>query len=192
MTTDLHGQKNALRKQIRFVLQNMPTAAQMVASGQIRARLQEHAIWRNAKSVLFFAPLPDEVDVWPLLEEALVAGRTAALPRFDAEHQNYVACQVRNLPGEIATGQFGVREPSGGCPEISPGNLDLILGPGVAFDLKGHRLGRGQGFYDRLLAKVRGVKCGVAFEEQIVKVVGVRTHDIPMDFIVTPRRCVKT
>jgi 5-formyltetrahydrofolate cyclo-ligase len=66
----------------------------------------------------------------------------------------------------------------------------LILVPGVAFDLQGNRLGRGKGFYDRLLAEIRGVKCGVAFEEQIVDEIPVGSHDAAMDFIVTPSRVI--
>jgi 5-formyltetrahydrofolate cyclo-ligase len=66
--------------------------------------------------------------------------------------------------------------------------LDLVLAPGVAFDLQGHRLGRGKGFYDRLLADVRGVKCGVAFDEQIVDAVPVGPLDVGVDCLVTPTR----
>jgi len=58
--------------------------------------------------------------------------------------------------------------------------------------LSGHRVGRGKGFYDRLLAKVRGIKCGVAFDQQVVKAVAAQAHDIRMDFILTPMRCIRT
>ena len=105
---------------------------------------------------MFFAPLPDEVDVWPLLEESLAGGKIAALPRFDPASNDYLACRVQNPQSEIVPGQFGIREPKAGCPEIPLERLDLILVPGVAFDLRGDRLGRGKGFYDRLLAKSTG------------------------------------
>ena len=68
--------------------------------------------------------------------------------------------------------------------------LDLILVPGVAFDPGGHRLGRGKGFYDRLLAGMRGTKCGVALEEQIVAAIPVEPLDVRMNFILTPTRVV--
>jgi len=64
----------------------------------------------------------------------------------------------------------------------------LILIPGIAFDLHGRRLGRGKGFYDRLLTEIRGVKCGIAFDEQIVEKIPVEPHDVRMDFILTPTR----
>src|SRR5476651_2557574 len=186
MDAALHAQKSALRKQIHTVLHKISPAARTAASAQICSRLKEQEFWKNAASVLFFAPLPGEADLWQLLEETLAAGKTVALPRFDAAEQSYVACRVQNLRGEIVTGHFGVREPHTGCVEIPLGRLDLALVPGVAFDLNGNRLGRGKGFYDRLLADVRGVKCGIAFDEQVVEEVPAEQTDVPVDFILTP------
>jgi 5-formyltetrahydrofolate cyclo-ligase len=191
MQPDIQAAKVALRKQIRGVLQKISPAARGALSAQIRDRLKEQVIWKNAGSVLFFAPVSNEVDVWPLLEEALNAGKTAALPRFDSADQSYVACRVQNLRSEIVTGEFGIREPAAKCAEIPFSKFDLVLVPGVAFDLRGHRLGRGRGFYDRLLAEVRGAKCGVAFDEQIASEVPVGMLDVQVNFILTATRCVK-
>lgn len=190
METVLHTKKAALRKQIHTVLQKISPASRATTSAQICARLKEQPFFQTATAVLFFAPLPGEADAWLLLEETLAAGKTAALPRFDPPEQGYVACRVQNLRTEIVAGQFGIREPRPGCAEIPFGRLDLILVPGVAFDLNGNRLGRGKGFYDRLLAETRGVKCGVAFEEQIVDEIPIGSHDAAMDFIVTPSRVI--
>jgi 5-formyltetrahydrofolate cyclo-ligase len=192
METALNAQKSALRKQIHTVLQKISPAARTAASVQICARLKEQLFFQAASTVLLFAPLPGEPDLWPLLEETLASGKTAALPRFDPAEQSYVACRVQNLRTEIAAGQFGIREPVPSCVEIPFGRLDLVFVPGVAFDLRGNRLGRGKGFYDRLLAEIRGVKCGVALDEQIVDEVPSGKMDVPLDFILTPARCVKT
>jgi len=75
----------------------------------------------------------------------------------------------------------GIREPATGCIEIPPDDLDLVLVPGVAFDLHGNRLGRGKGFYDRLLQNFRGTKCGIAFDEQIVEKIPAEKTDVRMD-----------
>jgi 5-formyltetrahydrofolate cyclo-ligase len=147
---------------------------------------------QSAHTILFFAPLPDEPDVWPLLEKLLPTKKICALPAFDSLTQIYSARRVQHLTTDISAGKFGIREPSASCPEIPLGELDLILVPGIAFDLNGRRLGRGKGFYDRLLASAHGFKCGVAFDEQILKAVAAGIHDIRMDFILTPTRCVKT
>ena len=69
--------------------------------------------------------------------------------------------------------------------------LDFVLVPGIAFDLQGRRLGRGKGYYDRLLAEVRGKTCGVAFDEQIVDEIPVEPHDIHVNCILTPTRWIE-
>jgi 5-formyltetrahydrofolate cyclo-ligase len=66
--------------------------------------------------------------------------------------------------------------------------LDLALAPGLGFDESGRRLGRGQGYYDRLLAEIIGAKCGVAFDEQVVGQLPAQEHDVSMNFILTPTR----
>ena len=160
-------------------------------SAQIRDRLKEQAIWKNAGAVLFFAPLPIEPDVWPLLEDALAGKRIAALPRFDSASNGYVACRVQNLRSDIVAGQFGIREPGANCVELPLNRLDLVLVPGVGFDLQGRRLGRGRGFYDRLLADVDGIKCGIAFDEQVVEEIPAGPQDVRLNFILTPTRWVE-
>ena len=109
-----------------------------------RALLAAQPHWRQAKSVLFFAPLPEELDVWPLLNQALEAGKKVALPRLLAAANKYIACQVQDPDKDLSVGHFGIREPVEHCPELSLNPLDLILVPGVAFDLHGRRLGRGR------------------------------------------------
>jgi 5-formyltetrahydrofolate cyclo-ligase len=184
--------KAELRHLAGNALRQIPVEKRASDSATICELLKQQAFWLNSRSILFFAPLPNEVDVWPLLAEALAAGKTSALPRFDATTQNYAARRVRDLRSEIMTGQFGIREPKPGCAKIPTEKLDLILVPGVAFDLRGNRLGRGKGYYDRLLQKASGSKVGIAFDEQIVEKIAPEAHDKLMDFILTPSRCVKT
>jgi 5-formyltetrahydrofolate cyclo-ligase len=191
MQPDFQTAKVALRKQIRSVLQNVSPAARNAMSAQIRDRLKEQAIWKNAGSVLFFAPLTEEPDVWPLLEDALAGKKIAALLCFDSKSAGYVACQVKNLRSDIVTGQFGIREPGAGCIEIPLNRLDLVLVPGMGFDLRGWRLGRGRGFYDRLLADVDGIKCGIAFDEQVAGEIPAGPRDVRLNFILTPTRFVE-
>src|SRR5260221_6696143 len=104
----------------------------------------QQTVWQKAQSILFYAPLPEELDVWPLLVNTLAAGKTISLPRFEAEQKGYVACHIRDAAGDVREGQFGIREPGELCERISLNRLDLMLVPGIAFDLKGYRLGLGK------------------------------------------------
>ncbi len=153
--------------------------------------LEEQALWKQAQSVLFFAPLPEELDVWPLLAKAISLGKAVALPRFVAEEKTYVACEVRHLTRDVRVGYFGIREPAERCAPVSSNRVDLILVPGVAFDLHGRRLGRGKGFYDQLLTMVRGMTCGVAFDEQVVPEIPIEPHDVELNCLLTPTRWIE-
>jgi 5-formyltetrahydrofolate cyclo-ligase len=174
---NLTPSKSSLRQQIRARVKAITCAL-----------LEQQAVWKRAQLVFFYAPLPEEMDIWPLLGDCLAAGKTVALPRFDAATGRYVACQVSDLARDLGEGQFGIREPGGHCIAIPPNRLDLVLVPGVAFDVHGRRLGRGKGFYDQLLAHVRGTTCGVAFDEQIVESIPVEPHDVSLNCILTPTR----
>jgi 5-formyltetrahydrofolate cyclo-ligase len=194
MDTDKHKLKKTkatLRSEIRAISKKNSPEKRAATSVQLCAKLKGQAFFQTAATVLFFAPLPTEVDLWPLLEESFGTEKIVALPRFDSTSQSYIACRVQSLRDEIISGQFSIREPHKNCAEIPSREIDLILVPGIAFDLHGRRLGQGKGFYDRLLTGIRGVKCGIAFDEQIVEKIPIEPHDVRMDFILTPTRCVE-
>ena len=190
MNPEIKASKQALRREVAARLRAMAPAEREAASGQARQLLASQPEWRAARSVLFYAPLAEELDVWPLVKEALGAGKRVGLPRFAPRSGAYLAGEVRDLGLDLKAGHFGIREPADHCAAFSLKRLDLILVPGVAFDLDGRRLGRGKGFYDQLLAGLRGVTCGVAFDQQIVREVPVTSHDILMNRILTPTRWV--
>ena len=190
MATDLNLQKAALRKQIRAALDKISPAVRLAESLDLCRRLEPQL--QSAQTILFYAPLPDELDVWLLLEKLLPAKKTCALPAFDGATQSYSARRVTNLETDIFTGKFGVSEPLSSCGEIPLNRFDLVLVPGLAFDLNGHRLGRGRGYYDRILPAASGIKCGVAYDFQLLGKIPAEAHDAQVDFIVTPAREVKT
>ena len=189
METEISKNKAALRSKIRMTLEQISPAVRAVESIGLCERMEPQL--QSARTILFFAPLPDELDVWPLLEKFLAAGKICALPYFDATSQTYCARRLENLATDIVAGKFGVREPAASCAEIPLAKLDLALVPGVAFDLEGNRMGRGRGFYDRLLEKVDGVKCGIAYDFQLQEKIPAEPHDRKVNFIVTPSRCVR-
>jgi len=181
--------KIELRQRIRANLAKISLAVRLAESLDLCRRLEPQL--QSAHTILFYAPLPDELDVWPLLEKLLPSKKVCALPAFDDATQFYSARHVKNLETDIFTGKFGVSEPLDSCPEIPLDQFDLILVPGVAFDERGNRLGRGRGFYDRILSKASGIKCGVAYDFQLLEEVPVQGHDMQVNFIFTPSRYVR-
>jgi len=190
MKSEMHEVKAALRQKVHATLKQLTPEKRAAGSAAVCALLKQQPFWQKAAGVLFFAPMPDEVNVWPLMEESLAGGKVAALPRYDPGANDYFACRVQHPQHEIVAGHFGIREPNRACPELSLERLGLILVPGVAFTTAGARLGRGRGFYDRLLAETHTLKCGVAFDEQIVETIPAANLDVHMDFILTPTCCV--
>jgi 5-formyltetrahydrofolate cyclo-ligase len=187
----LEAAKSMLRSQAKARLEQMTADERAVASRLARELLTRQTRWQEARTILFFAPLPEELDVWPLLNEALAANKSVALPRYDKQTSQYLACEVRHPERDLRPGQFGILEPNGACPQFVLNRLDFILVPGLAFDLRGARLGRGKGYYDRLLPAVRGVTCGVAFEQQIFRELPAASHDIHVSCILTPTRWIE-
>ncbi|MEO6034248.1 MAG: 5-formyltetrahydrofolate cyclo-ligase [Verrucomicrobiota bacterium] len=182
--------KNKLRVELRGRLHSLSVIERRQFSNQACALLKKQPIWQSANVILFYAPLANEVDVWPLFSEAQASGKIVSLPKFVDGKTWYVASQITDLTAHLAVGQFGIREPNVNCPEISLNSLDLALVPGLGFDLMGRRLGRGKGFYDRLLAQISGTKCGVGFDEQIVEAIPTEPHDVCLNCILTPTRWV--
>ncbi len=182
--------KKGLRTRVREELKRMSPDERERESAAACALLKMQSVWKEAQSVLLFAPLAEELDIWVLLNEVMSAGKVAALPRFKKETGAYAACRIQDMAADLFAGRFGIREPNESCLEITD-RFDLLLVPGVAFDLKGGRLGRGTGFYDRLLSTLSGPKCGVAFDQQIVEGVVLERHDYKMDYLLTPTRWVK-
>jgi 5-formyltetrahydrofolate cyclo-ligase len=191
MQDNIREAKQTLRNQVSARLNRMEPGERAAASAQARALLAAQPLWKTAQWVLFFAPLPGELDVWPLLAEALSTGKRVALPRFVAESKTYEACQIQDVESDLHMGHVGIREPAICCARLSSTRLDLILVPGVAFDLQGRRLGRGKGYYDQLLRVFCGTTCGVAFDEQVVGEIPVEAHDVRLDCVLTPTRWVQ-
>jgi 5-formyltetrahydrofolate cyclo-ligase len=191
MSLSIEAAKAELRRQMTARLRALSAEARAAASARLCERLCARPEWQRADTILFFASQEPEPDIWPLLKAAHAAGKRVALPRYRPEADVYTAALVRDLERELARGRFGILEPVATCDGIALAELDLVLVPGVAFDLRGYRLGRGKGYYDRLLVEVRGIKCGVAFDEQIVEAVPAGELDIRLDFVLTPTRWVK-
>jgi len=182
--------KASLRQQLRAELKAIAPVARAIASADLCTRIRAASVWQSARAVLLFFPVPSEPDIAPLLADALDAGKLLALPRFNAATNAYEAVRVVDPVRELATGPFQVREPAAMCPVVPLNRLDLALVPGLGFDARGHRLGRGKGHYDRLLAGFGGRKIGVAFDFQIMAEVPCEAHDIVLDDIVTPARWI--
>jgi 5-formyltetrahydrofolate cyclo-ligase len=186
MIDNIQERKAALRRQLRSRLRAVTPEIRRQAAERAMALLLARPEWRRAASIMIFAPLPDELDLWPLAVRVLEENRHLALPRFDPETSCYHAARVSDPSQDVAPGSFGIREPRAGLPEVPLNQLDFVLVPGLGFDFAGRRLGRGKGYYDRLLTAIRGTACGVAMDGQMLPSIPAEPHDKNVDCILTP------
>ncbi len=182
--------KTALRRRLRQSLAELSVESAKIASRRIREHLTDYFLGtaKNRRAIAAFAALPGEPDLMSLLfadaspEDQL----TWHLPRVEGE-QTLQLYRVTS-PTELAPGRFGIREPDPSrCAPVASEKIDLFLVPGVGFDpATGHRLGRGKGYYDRLLAAANpdAEIIGVGFDRQLAHVAH-ETHDVPVTRICT-------
>jgi len=176
--------RRELRRQWRALAPGLRGEASTAAVRQLLGRPE----WQAARRVLLYAPLADELDLTALAGPGRKEDRLVALPRFDAARGEYGAAVVVDLGRDLVPGQFGVPEPGAHCPEVPLNQLDFALVPGLGFDHEGRRLGRGRGFYDRLLSALHGTACGVAMDWQVLGSIPAEPHDQAVDYILTPTR----
>lgn len=148
--------------------------------------------WIEAGTVMLFAPMRGEIDLGRLGTAALAAGKRVCVPRVDWVQRAMTPVVLTQWPGDLVTGRHGVPEPREGLAAIEPSELDVILAPGLGFDLSGRRLGRGAGFYDRFLRSpgLRAVVAGVCPEAALRDVIPAGATDVPVRFLVTERRVI--
>ena len=162
-------------------IRHASSTLQKLQSAKILAALEAHPAFRAANIILLYHSLPDEVDThefirkWSTEKQILlpvVAGN-------DLELRAYTG------PTDLAVGAYGIEEPTGAL-FTDYAAIDFIAVPGVAFDRRGNRLGRGKGYYDRLLPRIPSAyKAGICFPFQIVEEVPAEPFDIRMDEIIT-------
>ncbi|MDA8387938.1 MAG: 5-formyltetrahydrofolate cyclo-ligase [Nitrospiraceae bacterium] len=161
----------------------------------IGERLLALDAFSKAKTALFYASFRDEADTLGLIEWSLGAGKRVMLPRVEGRE---LALYHIGSMTELIKSRMSIPEPSGNGPAAGITEADIIIVPGVAFDLFGGRLGYGKGYYDRLLArpdKSTGKSVPIialAYEAQIYEGrLPLAPHDIPMHCVITEKRTLR-
>ena len=159
----------------------------------ICGKLVEGKEFQQAKIILLYYPKDDEVDTKAAIVAALEKKKVVCLPCTDRKTGTITACAISGLDGrkDLEKAAFGIPEPKkDGRKTVAPKKIDVIVVPGIAFDLHGDRVGHGLGYYDKFLAAAKGAsKIAIAFDFQVVdeKIV-CDSHDARVDEIITEKR----
>ena len=186
-----HKVKAELRKRLRAVRHTAPADACVQRSLKIVERLEQLEVVQKARSVALFWPIEarHEVDLRTLDASLRDRGVTVAYPSVDDETRLMEFRVVADVSLLEERG-LGFAEPSPDWPVLGRGELDVIIVPAIALDVRGHRIGYGAGFYDRALPDLvpPAVPVGVAYDYQLVADVPDTAGDVPVDWIVTDMR----
>ena len=144
----------------------------------IRRKLCRLAAFRKAKTVLCYVSLSYEVKTRRFIEQMLKIGKRVVVPKVRG--RSLVLSEVEDPDRDLAPGAFGVLEPAPqACRPVGVRDLDLVVVPGLAFDRRGHRLGHGHGYFDRLLARLPKdtPTVGLCFGFQLLDCLPTDPHD---------------
>ena len=189
-TALIQARKRQLRRSILALRRGLPAAEGLTRSRLVWDRIARLACYQHAHMVLGYMAFDHEVLTDGLMRQAMASGKQIVLPMVQVDREGMTLYAIEDLEHDVAPGYRGILEPRPRRTRaVAPETLELVLIPGVAFDLRGGRLGFGAGFYDRLLSRLpRHIPTvGLAFDFQVIPRLPSQPHDIILDAIVTER-----
>ena len=179
-------EKDNMRKKYIEVRKQIEGKAEK--SNAICKRLLETEEYKNASTIAAYMPLESEASTLGIIRKALEDGKKVVLPRVEA---NEIVFYDYKLDDELIKSSFGINEPKGEeAKKADKDSIDMIILPGLVFDIDRNRLGFGRGFYDRFLCDFNKTKIGICFDEQITDLVPTDIFDVKMDEVITDKRLI--
>jgi len=173
--------KKFLRKKIKELKQKLTLENNIIYSNIIFKKIEALHQFKEANVILAYWSLPDEVGTHDFVIK-WSQQKKIALPIIVGDN---LELRLFSNIGELEkSSSLGILEPQTGAL-VEPSDIDFAIIPGVAFDKKGNRLGRGKGYYDRILNQLNGTKVGVVFDFQVLEEVPFTSYDLPVDIVVT-------
>ncbi len=190
MSQDNDQRKSDIRVDMRATLASLSDQDCRAASAAACSHLTSLEAFHHASTVMLYMPLANEVDLTAAAIRCFQSGKVVCVPRVDWKRREMDAAEVSSFDDHVMeVDEHGIRTPRQG-PPLVPAVIDLVVVPGLAFDPHGNRLGRGGGYYDRFLRRLRrtAATVGLAFDVQIIDAVPADDRDFSVDIIVTDRR----
>ncbi|MDO4548140.1 MAG: 5-formyltetrahydrofolate cyclo-ligase [Clostridia bacterium] len=177
----IDDEKRQLRRSVKSFLMSLADGEIASRSAVICDNIAKLDEFKNARVVMLYMPLKGEVDVTGLIRKVFETGKTACFPVI-TEKGHMIAAKADSLE-DMLPDKYGIPSPTNGTA-TAPDSIDVIITPGLAFDRRGGRLGKGGGFYDRFLAETSAVTIAPAFVEQVVDEIPRMEFDRKIDILV--------
>lgn len=177
--------KESLRKRILKRRDKEPEDIRRKKSRKIKKRLFSLKEFKKALTILSYYSKGSEVETKEMMEEALRKGKRVLLPKI-REGEIYLG-EIKDLEKDVEKGSFGILEPKKTSKRATPKGIDLVILPGIVFDLKGERIGYGEGYYDHFLKKIpkKIPLIGLAYDFQVIKNISGKKHDRRVSKVIT-------
>jgi len=181
----IDAKKKQIRTDIRWLKKELSVEQKQAEADAVFREIELLPEFINAETVLFYWAMRDELPTQLAIKKWCIE-KKILLPSID---QNKLVLKQYDYTGKLTQKNLGIWEPD--LVENYEGKVDLVIVPGIAFDRKRNRLGRGKGYYDRFFKKYKPAKIGVAFDCQLLDTVPIAKHDIKMDKIITPSEIIQ-
>ena len=182
--------KNEIRNIYKAKRREMTAEEVAAKSKKACSHFLESDLYRKANVLMLYMPLGKETDTVDIINCAFSDGKKVAFPVTDEASGDITPCYATTQT-EFSKGGFSVREPDVKVV-AKPEDFDIVIVPGIAFDVQGNRIGFGKGCYDKLLVGTDAVKIGFCYDLQICDNIPTEEFDIKMDYIITEKGINKT
>jgi 5-formyltetrahydrofolate cyclo-ligase len=186
------SEKKKIRVKIKNLLDSLSVQTHKLKSRIITDALLKSDEYREAETIFIYYPFRKEIDTREIIKDALAKNKKIALPKVSGSEIKIFF--ITGVKKDLKPGSFDILEPDiSRCQEADLKSIDLVIVPGLCFDLNFNRLGYGGGFYDRILEKLdkKVKKIALAFDLQIFNNVPACSHDKKVDIIITESNIYK-
>lgn len=179
--------KGSLRTYFLELLKKQTSADIKAKSGLIEQKLLNHTAFQKAKTIMFYASLPGEVDTLEMIRKAIELKKNICVPVVVKNQKAMIPISIKKL-ADLKNGVYGIPQPNlDASLQVSLKDIDTVIVPGLAFDKLNNRLGRGAGYYDRFLSQrsANTTTIGLGFDFQLTDSLPVEEHDVPLSCVIT-------
>ena len=177
--------KDEIRRRVRAQKSMLTEYERRQAADDVFEQLEQLAAFIMSEHILMYHSLPDELSTHSFLDN-WHGSKHFYLPRVNGVNLDILPYEQTSLQ----LGAFHIEEPQGD-ETVSIDDIEMVVVPAMAYDRQGNRVGRGKGYYDRLLADSKAIKIGVAYDCQLVDEIDTDSFDQPVDIVITQSRTYK-
>lgn len=176
--------KAEIRKQIKQLKRNLSDIEKSNAAHLAFSKLEALPQFKQAKNILCYHSLPDEISTLSFIEK-WHKEKSFYLPRVNGD----ILEILQYSPSTLTEGAFNIKEPTGNTI-ANIFDMDIAIVPAVAYDKMGNRLGRGKGYYDKLLHNFNKTKIGIIYNCQLIPSLPSEKYDIPVDIVISEKQII--